>query len=641
MFDFLNIFYFHATLNKQGIIFDIGGKGIEESEINLTNLIGNNFAEIIFWQHKENISANIANSIKVAAEGNPIEIETTFRNSASKISTLKAKFTPIFNSLNEVEKIIFSSIDVTEYIQESQFYKQRSERYLYAAESAGVGLWFWNFKSGEIFTTPRCNEIFGYSSDEIMTFEKISQVFHPEDFSKIQAALQESQNNLTEYNLEYRIVKSDVGICWVSVQGKTFVDDENTHLMMGSVRDIDHRKQSEERVRQLFAAEKAARDAVDEANREKDHFLAVVSHELRSPLNSILGWSKILLGQNVDEKTRKNALETIENSAKLQAKLIGDLVDSAKIISGKMNLTFRPVSLNKLVESVYLSQLPLAVEKKINFSLGNLSPAPITGDASSLQQVITNLITNAIKFTPPNGSIFIELTELSNFVVFQITDTGCGIPPKDLPSIFKQYYQSENTKNKMGLGLGLSIVKAILEKHKGSVSVKNNDNGIGCTFLVGFPIAADYLAKTKSAKTIENTPRSLENIKILIVEDNDDSRFVLNYYLSELGATVSSVNSAKDGVEYLVSAETLPDVIISDINMPDEDGYSFLRKVRKIPTERVNRIPAIALTALASSNDTQKIMESGFQKHHTKPFEPNGLISDIIEVIENRAVVLR
>jgi PAS domain S-box-containing protein len=634
MYNFKTVFYLYAVLTKEGLISEISGKVFFDLDFQAESFIGEDFSQLIFWQHNESVPQKITSSITLARTGKPLEIETTFRKNASEISTIKAKFTPVFDANKEVEQIVVSAIDVTEYFKEVEFYKKRSDRFLYAAESAEVGLWSWNLASGEIFTTPRFNEIYGFAPQEVMVFEKISQVFHPEDFPRIQAALNESHANFSDYHIDYRIILNNEEVHWVSLRGKTFKEDENSAVMMGSIRDITHRKLAEKRLEELFEAEKSARDEVEEANRAKDHFMALVSHELRSPLNSILGWVKILRSKKVDEETKQNALETIENSAKLQAKLISDLVDSAKIISGKMELSLLTLSLSELIASVYQSQKPLADEKEIKFVLGEIENLTILGDISRLQQVINNLVTNAIKFTPTEGEIIISLRKEDNDAIFSISDTGPGISEEDKSSIFKPYFQSNDSQNKTGLGLGLSIVKAIILKHGGKVWVKNNDRGIGCTFYISLPIFENPLTKTSAESAeVKQTANPLENIKILIVEDNDDSREVLSYYLNQVGAEVYPVSSPKEGLDYLSSTDKLPNIIISDISMPEEDGYSFIRKVRTLPLEKGSSIPAIALTAFASSGDYRKALEAGFQQHHAKPFEPEGLIADILKVL--------
>jgi PAS domain S-box-containing protein len=635
MYDFKNVFYFHSTITPQGFISDIGGNFFQTTEIKPETFIGQKFSDIVFWHNNAYTSENIANSITFAAAGKPLEIETNFYNNAEQTSLIKAKFTPLFDSNNQVEKIIFTSTNVTEFFNEVEYFKKRSERFLYAAESAEVGLWFWDLITQEMITTPRCNEIFGFNPQEVMSFERFRQVFYPDDIEKIQTAINQSQTNLSEYNVEYRIIDSDNKIRWVTARGKSFKESENSHVMMGSVRDITHRKLADERFQNLLTAEKLARDEVEEVNRAKDNFMAIVSHELRSPLNSILGWAKILTSNKVvDDATRQKALETIENSAILQAKLISDLVDSAKIISGKLEFTFISLSLKSLINQVYQSEKPSADVKNIEFVLGNMSESRVMADASRLQQAIANLMTNAIKFTPQNGKITVDLKEDNGNVIFRITDSGQGILPEELPHIFKQYFQSTIANNKTGLGLGLSIVKAIITKHGGQVSAENNENGIGCTFFVSMPIKQNrHPEKTATAELISANP--LENVEILVVEDNIDSREVIQFYLEQTGANVRSFESAQKGFEYLTTTVLLPAIIISDLSMPEEDGYYFIKKVRGLPPEKGGNIPAIALTAFASANDCLKTAQAGFQKHHTKPFEGELLVEEILSLISD------
>lgn len=628
-------FYCFATLDRKGLITDIGGKVFANQELDKNLLVGKYLPEAVFWNHSENASQNIANSIVLAGQGKSLEFETTFWEGSDKISTIIAEFIPQTSENGQIENIIFTSIDITKYVSEISLHKTKSEQLLYAAEFAEVGLWFWNLKTGEMVTTPRCNEIYGFSPSEIMTIEKFSTVFHPEDVPRIEEALAASHNNLEDYNIEYRILVDD-DIRWVSVIGKVFQEDAETKVMMGSVRDTTHRKLANEQLKLLYNQAQLAKEEVEEVNRQKDDFLAIVSHELRSPLNSILGWAKILNSKQVDEETKKNALETIENSAKLQAKLISDLVDSAKIISGKLEFNLAAVPLHSIINQVYQSEKPTADEKKINFLLGRVDNVNVMGDTSRLMQAISNLVSNSIKFTPFGGDIILSLVAQNNNAVISVCDTGSGIPEDELPKVFKQYFQSKTAQNKTGLGLGLSIVKVIVEKHGGQVYVKNNDDGIGCTFSVSLPIQFVEKERETITETKAENTNPLQNLEILIVEDNQDSREVLEFYLSQLGAKIHSAASSQEGYNYLTSGERLPEVIVSDISMPDEDGYTFLTKVRALPAEKGGNIPAIALTAFASASDTQKIMSVGFQKHHTKPFEPDVLVEDILSVINKR-----
>lgn len=629
-----DVFYIFATLTPQGIITDIGGSIFQSSKerVNKNIFFGKNLMELSLWKDNFEVVRKIQNVIDQSSSGKPTEFELILNNEFPSVF-IEAKFIPILNDTNEVEKINFFGIDLSEYAKEIDFHKRRSRRLLSAAECAEVGLWYWNVEDKRVITTPRCNYLYGLKPDEVMTYQKFIEAIHPEDVAQTEAVLSKSLTSFENYDVEYRIKTAEDKTIWLSVQGKTIKEDDNSTVMMGSVRDITHRKLADQRIQELYQAEKQTKAEIEELNSQKDHFLAIISHELRSPLQTILGWSKILLTSELDKETSRKALETIENSAKLQAKLISDLVDSAKIISGNLSFSIKPLDFERIVDAVFQSQKPLADEKNIQLVLGNISNLRIQGDSVRLQQAITNLVSNAIKFTPPDNVILIQLSEKNGKAVLSVTDSGTGILEEDIPFIFKQYFQSKSSKNKTGLGLGLSIVKAIIEKHGGEVSAQNNENGLGCTFFITLPIYQSE-AVNKSDKSLEYNSAPLKNIKILIVEDNQDSREVLDFYLSRLGATTHLAASAKEGLTYLISEETHPDVIISDISMPEEDGYSFIKKVKNLPEK--SSIPAIALTAFASSNDEKRVIAAGFQKYHTKPFEPDLLVSDILDVVAGK-----
>lgn len=629
-----DVFYIFATLTPQGIITDIGGSVFQNSED--TNkrekFFGANLTDFSLWKANNAAVQKIQNGLAKSYSGNTAEFELILRSEFQPIF-IEAKLIPVLNGNNEVEKINFFGIDLSEYAKEIDLHKRRSERFLYAAESAEVGLWYWNVEDNQVITTPRCNSLYGLNPDEVMTYQKFIEAIHPDDAAQTEAVLSKSLNLFENYDLEYRIKTAEDKTIWLSVQGRTIKEDDKTTVMMGSVRDITHRKLADQRIQELYQAEKQTKAEIQELISQKDHFLAIVSHELRSPLQTILGWSKILLTSEIDKETARKALETIENSAKLQAKLISDLVDSARIISGNLSFSTKTLDLKRIIDAVYQSQKPLADEKNIRLVLGNISDSKIYGDSVRLQQAITNLVSNAIKFTPPDNIVLIQLTEKNGKAVLSVTDNGPGINKEEIPFIFKQYFQSKYSKNKTGLGLGLSIVKAIVEKHNGEVSAQNNENGIGCTFFITLPI---YQSEdiNKSERNLKDDSTPLKDVKILIVEDNQDSREVLDFYLTRLGAKTYLAASAKEGLTYLTSEDAAPDVIISDISMPEEDGYSFIKKVRNLQAK--NSIPAIALTAFASSNDEKRVIAAGFQKYHTKPFEPDLLISDIRDVIADK-----
>jgi PAS domain S-box-containing protein len=536
--------------------------------------------------------------------------------------------------------IFFCAQEVTAREKEIEHYKERSEQLLFAAENADIGLWFWDLAEDNIFTTPKCNELFEVAPHDIFTFNSFLNIVHPEDISRVKTALNESQTHGKEYNAEYRVVYSDGNVHWIAARGRTYLDTEgNPKNMMGVVRRVTDKKIANEELSKVYDLEKKARSEAEEANRAKDFFLAVVSHELRSPLNAILGWVKILLNKKVDEKTQRNALETIEKSARTQAKLIDDLVDSARVASGKLSLELRPLNLYEIIKTVYNAQYPTAEAKNttVNFS-ADKENIQVFGDSYRLQQIFSNLLSNALKFTADGGNIKIDMQTDSNSVKVAFQDDGQGISENSLPTIFQQFQQGENktSPNQSGLGLGLSIVKILVAKHNGTVKAESAGIGHGSTFTVVLPLCGSEITTTNGNEEIKSAnAKPLNGIKILVVEDDMDSREVLQLFLEQSGATVRSADSAHKAMNFLRESNgDLPNIIVSDLAMPDEDGYSLISRIRKLSAEKGGDIPAIALSAFASTENKQKALNVGFQKYHTKPFEPDGIVEDICRLVK-------
>ncbi|HEX8248838.1 MAG TPA: ATP-binding protein, partial [Pyrinomonadaceae bacterium] len=603
-------------------------------------LVGHKFSETVFWQSESYVAEKLQVAIDEALNGRATACELEFRIQAQQIQIVDLHLVPQKDESGETKEIYFCAYDVTPRVREIEFYKQRSEHFLYAAENADIGLWFWDFAKGEIFSTPKCNEFFGLAANEIITPNYFIDAVHPEDRERVAAELQQSQNSDKIYDSEYRVICPDGSIQWVSARGKTHFDRDNfPQSMMGIARRITDRKLESEELKKIYDLERKARDEAEEANRAKDYFLAIVSHELRSPLNSILGWAKILLTKQVDDATRKNALETIERSAKSQAKLIEDLVDMGRVASGKLRLELRPVNLFDIVNNIYNQQKPLAESKKVQLEfVHNATRAEVFGDVIRLQQVFTNLLNNALKFTPEGGNIKIDMEVTSNKVEVNITDSGQGIAPEFLPNIFRQFAQGDErtSSDKSGLGLGLSIVKTLVEKHNGFVKAQSEGIGHGSTFTVAFPLHAAASKAAKETKAERQTDElKLNDISILLVEDDQDSRDVLALYLEQCGANITGAESAEEAMKYLTNNHRF-DIIISDLAMPVEDGYTFLNRVRTMPEEKGGKIPALALSAFTTAENKEKAFASGFQSYHTKPFEPDLLIKEIAELVREK-----
>ncbi|HKE06117.1 MAG TPA: PAS domain S-box protein [Blastocatellia bacterium] len=395
-----------------------------------------------------------------------------------------------------------------------------------------------------------------------------------------------------------------------------------------TARDITDRKHAEEEREQFLAREREARAEAEEANRLKDEFLATVSHELRSPLNAILGWARLLSESKLTEERLEHGLEIIERNAQAQARLIEDLLDVSRIVSGKLSIHTRPVILNQTIDGVVASMRPSAEAKGIALRLTESGrEISIIGDADRLQQVVRNLLSNAIKFTPDGGRIEVELRRVGAHVELRVSDTGRGISPEFLPHVFDRFRQAYRTDAgaRAGLGLGLTIVRYIVEAHGGSVTTESLGVGQGATFTVILPMAP---ASPTPVPAIERhhfrlkagALPSLSGVRVLVVDDDEDARDVLSAVLGNYGAEVMTAVSAAQALDILATEKW--DVLVSDINMPGMDGYELIRRVRAMKPEKGGRIPAVALTAYARAEDRVQALQAGYQTHVPKPIEP-------------------
>ena len=410
-------------------------------------------------------------------------------------------------------------------------------------------------------------------------------------------------------------------------------------------REAELQNQIEERSR-LLSSEKLARNEAERANRLKDEFLATVSHELRNPLNAILGWAHMLRLGKLTPPNIERAVETIYRNAKSQAQLVADLLDVSRIISGKLRLDVRTVDLIFIINAALDSIRPAAEAKSIRLQ-SMLDPAagPISGDADRLQQIVWNLLTNAVKFTPKGGRIQVKLQRVDSHVEIVVSDSGVGISKEFLPHVFDRFRQADASTTRIhgGLGLGLSIVHQLVDLHGGSVSVFSEGEGKGATFTVHLPFVG-VISNQKDAEsalpanpdqvnTFDGLP-SLEGLKVLVVDDEADTRELISEVLKEVGSEVITCRSV---AEALVALEQhKPDILISDLGMPDEDGYSLISKIRALPAERGGHIPAAALTAYARAEDRMRVLRSGFQFHLPKPVDSAELVT-VVASLAGRA----
>ena len=487
-------------------------------------------------------------------------------------------------------------------------------------------------------------ELLGYSRDEFLGKE----LWEIGLFSDKEA----SQNAFRELQVKGYLRYEDLPLQTADgklreVEFVSNVYEEDSHqVIQCNIRDITDRKRVEEERRLLLENAQTARADAEAANGIKDEFLALLSHELRTPLTSILGWSRLLAAGSLDEVTSKRAVEIIVRNARAQRQLIDDLLDISRIIARKLRLDVRPVGLTPMIEAIVDGVRPGADAKNIHLQTA-LDPrvSPISGDPDRLQQIIWNLLTNAIKFTPKGGRVQVRLERIDSHVELSISDTGQGIDAELLPHVFDRFSQSDSssTRRHSGLGLGLAIVRELVELHCGTVTAESQGTGEGTTFRVTLPLMSVHhelsdLEITRNmigSNTLTNGQQSLIDLRVLVVDDEPDARDLVTAVLTGHGAEVVSVGSAAEALGEMEQQRF--DVLISDIGMPEMDGYSLISKIRQLPAERGGRIPAAALTAYAGVEDRMRILSAGYQMHIPKPVEPGELTTVVASLAERYA----
>lgn len=393
----------------------------------------------------------------------------------------------------------------------------------------------------------------------------------------------------------------------------------------------------------LLTSERSARSEAERVSRMKDEFLATLSHELRTPLNAILGWSHILSNRPVEKRSEeelRTGLKTIERNAQAQTQIIGDLLDMSRIINGKVHLEMRRLDLAEVLRAAVQTASPAAEAKEITLRFKLAANASvITGDADRLQQVFWNLLSNATKFTPRGGRIDVTLEREDGQSVIRVIDSGDGIGSEIIDLVFDRFRQadSSSTRKHGGLGLGLAIVKQLVELHGGTVDATSPGKGLGSTFTVRLPVVAQHLPGEDSQPTrpIRSEPDTyapfpsiaLDGVTVVVVDDEPDARLLVQRLLEDSHATVFTAASAKEALQLV--GEKCPNVLVSDIGMPAEDGYVLIKQVRAMENESKHFTPALALTAYARREDKERALRDGFQKHITKPVKPNELLTSV------------
>jgi PAS domain S-box-containing protein len=480
---------------------------------------------------------------------------------------------------------------------------------------------------------------FGYRKEEIVG-ENYAILFLPEDRSagapgrELEAA--GSEENATEQG---RRARKDGSSVWVAGSISALKDEDGNkigYVKVMTVGAVLGREQAEAVAREALERERMARSEYEDASRSKDEFIALVSHELRSPLNAILGWTRILRQGRPDEELYQRATEIIERSARMQSQLIEDLMDTARIVRGKLKLEVQPVNLAPLIEKAMDVVRPAADAKGIALEASlDREADQITGDPDRLQQVVWNLLSNAVKFTNEGGRVEVRLGRVDPYIQISVSDTGCGVSPEFMPYLFERYLQAgaSGARRKGGLGLGLSLVRQLVEMHGGGVTAESEGEGKGATFTVKLPVRAIYTAETERHPLADAQTRQLEGVWAAVVDDEANARELIASVLESYGAKVTAFSSAGEAIELLTSARR-PDVLVCDLAMPGEDGFSLLHKMREWEKGHDGTLPAIALTAFGRTEDRTRALYAGFQMHIAKPVEPVELAVAVRSLIE-------
>ncbi len=500
---------------------------------------------------------------------------------------------------------------------------RRSEaRLRFALDAAAMGTWDWDLASHAVEWSDNLEGLHGLPPGTFDgSFGSYEREIHPDDRERVLLAARRAIEHGVPYDVEYRMVAPDGTVRWVEGKGRVEYDGSRPVRMSGVCLIVTRRKEAE--LARLASAE--------EGNRLKDEFLATLSHELRTPLNAILGWVQIVKGDGLSPERIRQALDVIGRNARLQAQLIEDILDVSRIISGKLEIDRAPVHAGQLLDTVISGLLPAADARHILVSrliADDLPPAE--GDPQRLQQVFSNVLSNAIKFTPDGGTIAVTCESYGDGTLVEFTDSGAGIAPEFLPYVFDRFRQGDSraTRKQGGLGLGLAIARHIIEAHGGTIEAHSAGQGQGTTIRIQLP-GANVPAIDPRLSTVERRQPELrlDGTTIVVVDDQPDSGDLLAELLTRTGARVLGYTCAVDAMQSLAARQ--PDLLIADIAMPEIDGYELIRRVR----ERHPRVPAIAVSAYARPQDRKRAMDAGYNSYCAKPVDAGQLLRIVRDVL--------
>ena len=503
------------------------------------------------------------------------------------------------------------------------------ERYRYLADSIPQMVWVFVESGGLEYVNQQWTDYCGLPRGATAT--DVWAVVHPEDQAELAARWAESKTALTRFEVVARMRRKSDGVYrWHLHRASALRAKDGILRWFGTSTDIEAQKQTEaEHVR--------LKELAEESNRAKDEFLAVLSHELRTPLNAILGWVQLLRSNFATADTLERGLATIDRSARTQTHLIEDLLDVSRMIAGKLDIESRNVDVRDVIAGALDMLRPIAAAKSVSL-VAQIAPEPllVVGDPGRLQQVIWNLLANAVKFNRTGGTVTIEAAAEGAAVRISVADNGIGISPALLPNVFDRFRQGDSsfTRRYGGLGLGLSIARNLVELHGGKIEARSDGADKGASFVIRLPF--EGMEPAPRARTIPPTAKlSLEGVEVVVVDDDEDSREMLVVSLERDGAVVRSAPSVAAARELL--AQKVPDVVLSDLGMPHEDGFDLIAHLRGLPRGAGGDTPAIALTGYAGLEDQRRVRSAGFDQHISKPVDPSTLPKIIARLLASRS----
>jgi hypothetical protein len=540
-------------------------------------------------------------------------------------------------------RAIAANMDITDRKQVEEAVRESEARFRQIADAMPQIVYTCGADGMANYINQRGQEYLGVSLEQSVG-NAWREALHPDDRERTGRQWAEAVKTEQPFEIEYRLRRKDGQYRWLLSRAVPIRNEQKKIVKwIGTSTDIHDRKQAEDEREEVLAHEQAAREASEAANRAKDEFLALVSHELRSPLTAILGYASLLRQGPFDAQKVKQAVEVIERSGKAQVQLIDDLLDTARIISGKLKLYVGPVDLAVVIHEAVQTIYPAANAKGISLQADFPSEiGQITGDPVRLQQVVWNLLSNAVKFTPMGGRVEVRLERVDPHIRITVSDTGKGISPEFLPYVFDRFRQADASSARRygGLGLGLALVKYLVELHGGTIEAASAGEGQGTTFKVTLPVRAVTALPGEAAGSMVAAPgpeeaNMLAGVRVLVVDDESEARELIKLALAQYGADVVTAGSAAEAYNLITAEQERPSVIVTDLSMPEEDGYSLLRRVREWEREHGLYLPAVALTAYGRMEDRMRALMAGFQTHVAKPVEPAELAVVIKSLIKH------